>query len=108
MSEKTILGSKLDMIAAIIADETILNKTELSLTEKCAVLKTLDAHYAVVHKVEPPEQDGGAFAKYRTTISATSNLGTRNSGDAESGRNTDSDGPESGSDLDLTGPLELD
>jgi hypothetical protein len=36
---KTLLGLKLDQIAAMIADETIQNKGETTLAEKCAVLK---------------------------------------------------------------------
>lgn len=90
-SGKTLLGIKLDQIASIIADETIQNKSEITLVEKCAVLKTLDAHYATVHKIEPAEEEiGGAFAKYRKTVATASSSGTGNSGHANRNGGADS------------------
>lgn len=103
MSGKAILGSKLDKIAALIADETITKSTELSLVEKCAVLKTLDAHYATVHKIEPNEEVGGAFARYRKDITTASSGRERNSRDAGNGSDSDSELGE-----DALEPLELD
>jgi hypothetical protein len=102
---KTLLGLKLDQIASLIADETIANQKDITLVEKCAVLKTLDAHYAVVHKIEPSEEVGGAFAKYRKTVATASSGGTGSSGNAERGRS-----PAVGTDLgsDTTESLELD
>jgi hypothetical protein len=106
LGAKAILGLKLDKIAALIADETI-NDKELTLAEKCAVLKTLDAHYATVHKIEPAEGIGDAFNKYRNKLSTASSLRAGNSRDAGGERNSE---PESDSELriDPTSALELD
>ena len=102
---KTLLGLKLDQIASLIADETILNQKDITLVEKCAVLKTLDAHYATVHKIEPSEEVGGAFAKYRKTVATANSGGTGSSGNAERGRS-----PTVGTDFgtDPAEPLDLD
>jgi hypothetical protein len=83
---KTELGLKLDKIASLIADEVIRDNDVLPLTEKCAVLKTLDAHYAVVHKIEPTDNSGGAFDKYRNKVAAASGGGAGNPGDASGTR----------------------
>ena len=105
---KTLLGLKLDQIAAMIADETIQNKGETTLAEKCAVLKTLDAHYATVHKIEPSEEIGGAFAKYRKTVATTGSGGTGSSGNAFGRGNSAAASADSEPGDDATDALELD
>ena len=104
---KTVLGLKLDQIATLIANETIADSKALTLVEKCAVLKTLDAHYATVHKIEPSEGIGDAFNKYRNKLSTTSSIRAANSRDA--GRDGDSDSePSADIGIDAASALELD
>ena len=66
------LQNKLEVIACGIADEMITGKTvlrgELSIQDKCNVLKTLSGYLAVSNKVEPPEELGGAFNGYRKSV----------------------------------------
>lgn len=84
--KNTALSLKMDEIAIGIAEELISGKAvlkgDLGISDKCNVLKTLSGYYSMVNKVEVPEELGGAFGNYRKTISATSDRGGRDSGDA--------------------------
>jgi hypothetical protein len=66
------LQNKLEVIACGIADEMITGNTmlkgQLSIQDKCNVLKTLSGYLAVSNKVEPPEELGGAFNGYRKSV----------------------------------------
>jgi hypothetical protein len=73
--EKSELLLKLDRIACLCADEVLgesVGEPEgLSLDAKLGALKTLTAYYAMVSKVEPPEELGNGFEKYRKGVTAS-------------------------------------
>lgn len=91
------LQSKLELIACGIAEEMISGTTQLkgqlSIQDKCNVLKTLSGYLAVSNKVEPPEELGGAFNGYRNAV--TANRGERTGDSPGTGRvGADDDGEE--------------
>jgi len=84
---KSALGSKLEAIASLLADEILANSRSegndggFSFDEKLGALKTLTTYYATVAKVDPPEDEGNGFAQFRKQVAAS-----------DSGRGRDSDG----------------
>jgi hypothetical protein len=72
VAQESQLQNKLEVIACGIADEMISGNTmlkgQLSIQDKCNVLKTLSGYLAISNKVEPPEELGGAFNGYRKSV----------------------------------------
>ena len=73
---QSLLAAKLDLIACGLADEVLGRASSLSeglnFDDKLGALKTLTTYYAMVAKVEPPEELGNGFATYRNAVTTSS------------------------------------